>query len=701
MRMNMMVLTVLFCGAAVYGDTFVVTRTNDRVDAVPGDGICATLGGHCTLRAAIMEANALAGEDTIEVPAGVYALSLVGAAENAALTGDLDITDSLRIEGAGRDDTIIDGMGTDRVLQMIGATVSIFDLTIRSGQRVADNGGGIRSDGPFSLELTRVRMTDNSAKDGGGVYKMAGDLELVDCLFDDNHASIDGGGVWHAGAADLEAVRTTFDQNTCDDDGAGLQYEGLGNATLLDCSFTSNQASDHGGGALIDMTGGTARVDGCTFESNVAASHVGGLYVGGADTLILRHSRFASNVSTTGMIGGVGTETVLTVDVDDIEVVNNSANAEGAGAWFGAANNASLTGCTFAGNHLTGGGAPNKGAGAYIVGGNWTATDCTFDDNTADDGAGAGLLMEGLGGLAIIRCTFSNNMANAPTGVGGGLGYAASVAGVVINSTFSGNAASVSGGGVATSADMVFTNCTFADNEAGGGIGAAIFTTGAATVEFENTLLADSALGTNCGGVGFFVSNGNNIDSDSSCGLVGPDDQNGVDPMIGPLQDNGGPTLTHALLTGSPAIDEGADVFCPGEDQRGVFRPFDGAGNGTATCDVGAFELTDCNGNGQADALDILDGTSTDCNGNAVPDDCELDSDGDGVIDDCDNCVNTPNPGQEDADGDGFGDVCPGGVGAPAGGCGTGLCATGAMPFMPLMLLGLRLSRGRTPRRRR
>ena len=78
---------------------FSVNSVTDGVDTTPGDGICATAAGTCSLRAAIQESNALMGPDTISLPPGTYALTLAGLAENRAASGDLDITDDLAING--------------------------------------------------------------------------------------------------------------------------------------------------------------------------------------------------------------------------------------------------------------------------------------------------------------------------------------------------------------------------------------------------------------------------------------------------------------------------------------------------------------------------------------------------------------------------------------------------------------------------
>lgn len=86
---------------AAHAASITVDSTADAVDAAPGNGVCATAGGDCTLRAAIQEANALAGDDTITLPAGTYTLTIAGAHEYNAATGDLDIRENLTITGAG------------------------------------------------------------------------------------------------------------------------------------------------------------------------------------------------------------------------------------------------------------------------------------------------------------------------------------------------------------------------------------------------------------------------------------------------------------------------------------------------------------------------------------------------------------------------------------------------------------------------
>ncbi|MBI4367611.1 MAG: CSLREA domain-containing protein [Deltaproteobacteria bacterium] len=97
---------------------FTVTSVTDAPDIVPGDGICADVTGQCTLRAAIQESNALAGDDTIFLPAGSYRLEHVGMGEDKAATGDLDILDNVTLIGDGASATFVDGGRRDRVFQI-------------------------------------------------------------------------------------------------------------------------------------------------------------------------------------------------------------------------------------------------------------------------------------------------------------------------------------------------------------------------------------------------------------------------------------------------------------------------------------------------------------------------------------------------------------------------------------------------------
>src|SRR5262249_55934524 len=126
-----LLFVLLLAPVVARATTFTVDSTLDAVDATPGDGSCAT-GGPMpvrTLRAAVQEANAHPGDDSIVIPAGTFTLAISGQGEDHAVTGDLDINDgsngNLTITGAGAASTIIDGGGLDRVFDLFtNATIS-------------------------------------------------------------------------------------------------------------------------------------------------------------------------------------------------------------------------------------------------------------------------------------------------------------------------------------------------------------------------------------------------------------------------------------------------------------------------------------------------------------------------------------------------------------------------------------------------
>jgi predicted outer membrane repeat protein len=153
------------------------------------------------------------------------------------------------------------------------------------------------------------------------------------------------------------------------------------------------------------------------------------------------------------------------------------------------------------------------------------------------------------------------------------------------NSTVSGNYALYGGGGI-FGADLTLTNGTVSGNYASLGSGGI----SGDSLTVANTIVTDNGItAPNCNSA--VNSLGYNLTDDNSCGFTEPTDLVVADAMLGPLKDNGGPTETHGLLAGSPAIDAGS-VNCPppATDQRGEARPFDGDDDETATCDIGSVE---------------------------------------------------------------------------------------------------------------
>ena len=226
------------------------------------------------------------------------------------------------------------------------------------------------------------------------------------------------------------------------------------------------------------------------------------------------------------------------------------------------------------------GGDPQSDGGGIRNEGTLTLTRCQISTSTATTG---GALSNSSGAVATINATtlYSNSADN-----GGAIDNQGTL--TLVNSTISGNEATANGGGIRNqSGTATLTNVTIAANTAatGGGI------CNSATATLHNTIVAENTVTTDVDFCGTVVSLGTNLVGDVgvSTGWIASDLLD-TDSLLGPLQDNTGPTLTHALLVDSPAIDAGTDTGAPIVDQRGIARPVDGDNDDVDTTDMGAVE---------------------------------------------------------------------------------------------------------------
>jgi CSLREA domain-containing protein len=296
------VFAALEAGAA----TFAVNSTSDQSDAVPGNGTCSVMAGICTLRAAIQEANAFAGADVIQIPAGIFTLSIAGAGDENAATGDLDIRDDVTIEGAGAGTTIVDGGALDRVLHVQPMNVATLAVTVRdvtlrngattdiagagilhadegslliedatvsgdlvSGSTVNAIGGGIAATGLGSLTIRRSLLTGNGAYRGAAIFHN-GPLQLADSTVSANTA---------AGSAALDSYgfllveRCAFHGNT----GVVLFVDG---GTISNSTVSGNDSNFNA--TILAGTSGIW-IESSTIAGNTASY---ALYTSGPATLV-------------------------------------------------------------------------------------------------------------------------------------------------------------------------------------------------------------------------------------------------------------------------------------------------------------------------------------------------------------------------------------------------------------------------------
>jgi hypothetical protein len=358
--------------------------------------------------------------------------------------------------------------------------------------------------------------------------------------------------------------------------------------TIANLTIQNGFAEENGGGVYVWYTPLVMRN---VIVSNNTASSGGGIYIHGS-TATLDHVIVTGNKAVPlydsygGEGGGIYNYGLLTVSDSTIfaNTASEASGYDGAGGGFYNAGWAGLTNVVITGNSVpgaegNGGGIMNKSINSPTA--LLSLTDSTLRDNQATHGGG---LSNDLSEVLITGSTIYNNTS---TTAGGGILNTNSARLTLINSTISGNNGGNEGGGIVSNqgSTLNMTNDTIADNQATH-TGGLIYESG--SIYLLNVLL-DGNSGGNCGSM--VIGGSYNISSDASCSFCGEFNNNGVTTKLGPLQDNGGPTETHALLSGSPAIDAGSALLAPNVDQRGLPRPHDGNNDGVSDIDIGAFEF--------------------------------------------------------------------------------------------------------------
>jgi hypothetical protein len=383
-------------------------------------------------------------------------------------------------------------------------------------------------------------------------------------------------------------------------------------------------------------TGTTVVIAGMTisngFSHDFSTGYGGGIANRG--TLTVSNSTVSGNSANDG--GGIsnfGTLTVTNSTISD----NSSADGDGSGDGGGIFNSFGalmLTNCTVSGNSADGEGGGIDANNAFGA-----LANCTVSGNSGNDGGG---IANFFGTLTVTNSTITANLAGNSGGGIHSTGYTATL--TVSNSTVSGN---LRGGGIFNGYTLTLDNSTVSENEGGGifnggtltldnstvsgnsatgsqragGIanigagqnatvlllsstianntvsssdstGSQLYSgrysgTGLATVQLSNTILSGDGQRPNlfAGTAAIFTSQGHNLSSDDGSGfLTGDGDLINVDPLLGPLQDNGGPTQTMALSAGSPALNAGDPTQLGNSDQRGVVR--------SGGVNIGAFQAS-------------------------------------------------------------------------------------------------------------
>ncbi|RLA39915.1 MAG: hypothetical protein DRR06_03925 [Gammaproteobacteria bacterium] len=247
------VIITLFIGLFFVGVASATTY-NVTKEADSADGSCDAID--CSLREAVIAANAHAGRDEIIVPAGLYTLTVLGLSEDASATGDLDITDDLDIYG--EDPTsrpVVSANHESRVFEIIDADVLISGISIIDGGKTGfEEHSGIRVTDSV-LGLDNCIISSNRAASGAGLFSNNSSVFIRSCTFSSNFSSSIGGGIALLDSS-LEIVNSTFNKNFGHQGGAAI-YNSSSEVKISNSTFADNIANFSAGGALNAALSGT------------------------------------------------------------------------------------------------------------------------------------------------------------------------------------------------------------------------------------------------------------------------------------------------------------------------------------------------------------------------------------------------------------------------------------------------------------
>jgi parallel beta-helix repeat protein len=478
------------------------------------------------------------------------------------LTGTITLTSGeLRVfEGI-----TIAGPGADAITINAGRALRVFNL------------------GPVSpMVISGLTITGGTS---GGIYNATSSLTIRDCVITGNRGAR-GAGLSIAYST-VTVIDSVIRDNTSTDRGGGVYVDSGSTLIVTDSTLSGNTAQYFGGGIYNDAAG-TVMVMGSTLRGN-SAGYGGGLY-DFVSTMTVAGSVIDGNTAFNG--GGID-ELGGRLTVSDSTITGNSSRFDGGGFYFESQSNATITGSTVSGN---------DGGAIFITSSTVAVTGSVLSDNTGVavyNGASTLTITDSTirgnhgGGLYNLnsRLTLTGSTVNDNVGSSGAGIFNDTLSTLTVtNSTISNNTAADNGGGVYSADSAVFTNCTISGNAAhdGGGIYKAH-----GLLNLRNTIVAGNTADTSPDVDALLLQSlGHNLigDGHGSSGFAASDlvgtSASPIDPLLGPLQDNGGSTPTMIPLPGSPAVDAGDNANAPAFDQRGP--GYDRIVGGTI--DIGAVE---------------------------------------------------------------------------------------------------------------